>query len=99
MATPAVEEVVAVLPGGDVHARGRTVTQQMQPVQVVRRDRFLEPHDAGVTEGFRLRQRVLTAVGAVGIHVERSLRPDGLTGGAHPAKALEPEDVEVGEER
>src|SRR5439155_1145953 len=42
---PEVEEVVAVLPGGDLHAGRRPVAQQPQALQVIGGDRLLEPAD------------------------------------------------------
>ncbi len=67
---PEVLEVVAVLPGGDLHAGRRAVAEQSQPVEVVGRDRLFEPGDVLLRELLRLREGMLPIVGAVGVDEE-----------------------------
>ena len=67
---PEIHRVVAILAGGDSHARRRAVAQQMQALEIVGRDGLLEPRDVGMRKCLCKGERLLPLVGAIGIHEE-----------------------------
>ena len=82
-----VVEVVTVLAGGNLHARGGVISDQTQPFEIVGGDRLLEPNHAEVRELFGEAQRLLAGVGAVGVHEQLRLT-DGLAGSADTRKVV-----------
>ena len=78
-----VGQVVAVLAGRDLHARGRAVAQEPQPFEVVRGDRLLEPRHAVGGEALGQPQRFLARVGAVGVDEQLDLATHGLARRPH----------------
>ena len=83
-----VEQVVAVLAGGDVHAGRGAVAEQPQAVEVVGGDRLLEPGHAQLGESLGHGQGLLAAVGAVGVDEQLGVGPDRLAGGPDAAEVV-----------
>jgi hypothetical protein len=86
---PEVGQVVAVLAGGDVG--GALVADLAQARQVIGGDRLLEPGDAHARELPSEPDRLLAAVGAVGVDVQLDLVAQ------RPAHARDPLQVAPGE--
>jgi hypothetical protein len=79
-----IVQIVAIFPGGDLHAGRRAVADQVQPFQVIGGDRLLEPDHAQAGEHVRQGQGLLARVGAVGVHEKLGVLADGVAGGPHP---------------
>src|SRR3954454_453138 len=76
-----VHELVAVLAGRDLHRRRRAVAKQAQTFEIVRRHRLLEPADAGCRKDFRLLQRELPRIRAVGVDEKLGVAADRIARG------------------
>jgi hypothetical protein len=80
---------VGVLTGGDVHAGGRALADELEPVEVGRADRLFEPSDSVFGEPLGEGECLLRGVGAVGVDEE-------LGGTDRLPRSFHPQDVGLG---
>ena len=75
-------EVVAILPGGDVHPSRRARPHQREPVDIVRAQRFLKPCNIVFRDALGQRQRVFRRERAIGIDEQTGI-PDRVACAGH----------------
>ena len=75
--------IIAILTGGDLHLCRRPVTHEAQSFQIIRRNRLFEPAHAVLRKTLGRGQRLLAAVGAVGVHEQFSVVADGFACSLH----------------
>src|SRR5579883_904733 len=74
-----VEGIVSVFAGGDIHSGGAVIANQPQAFQIIRTDGLFEAADVELLlETAGKSQRLLAAVGAVGVNEEGGMVSDGL---------------------